>query len=80
MPQMTIIRRMRCAHWMTKATGAHLEYTANVCSFPTSAMVTRTRPSATFIHTLPLRFPIKRSLIGLSSGGFSVRYELNNHV
>ena len=47
----SIIRRVRFACWITKATGT-LSRMCNTSCFPTEKMVTRTRLNITFIRTL----------------------------
>jgi hypothetical protein len=48
-----IIRRMRFACWITKATDTHSDNVI-LTAFPRQPMVTRTRLNVTFIHTLPV--------------------------
>jgi hypothetical protein len=48
-----IIRRMRFACWITKATGTHSEYLVLI-AFPRQIWLRERAPSVTFIHTLLL--------------------------
>jgi hypothetical protein len=50
-----IIRRMRFACWITKATDTHSAYVI-FYRFSTATVVTRTHLSVTFIRILPLLF------------------------
>jgi hypothetical protein len=48
-----IIRRMRFACWITKATDTHAEYVILIC-ISTATMVSRMHLNMTFIHTCTL--------------------------
>jgi len=56
----SIIRLMRFAWWIPKATDTHSRVRNNYC-FSTATMVTRTRLGVTFIRTLPVSFYILAS-------------------
>ena len=53
----SIIKCMRFAFWIPKATDTHSRV-RNTCCFSTATMVTRTRLNVTFIRTLPVSFYI----------------------
>jgi hypothetical protein len=55
-----IIRRLRIACWITKATSTHSERVSTYC-FCTATMVTVTRVSVTFIRTLRVLVILKNS-------------------
>ena len=53
-----ILRRMRFACWIPKATNTHSEYVVPYC-FSSSVMVTQTRPTVAFVHTLRVLFELR---------------------
>ena len=55
-----IIRSLRIACWITKATSTHSEHVSTYC-FCTATMVTPTRVSVTFIRTLRVLVILKIS-------------------
>jgi hypothetical protein len=51
-----IIRRMRFACWITKATDRHSEHVTAAYCYSTATDIRRTRLKVTFIRTLPVLF------------------------
>jgi hypothetical protein len=58
-PNTPIIRRMRFACWITKATDKHALRICNAYCFSTATVVTRTRFNVTFVRTPHILLKIK---------------------
>jgi hypothetical protein len=61
-----IIRRLRIACWISKATSTHSEHGSTYC-FCTATMVTLTRVNVTFIRTLRVMGNIKELIVEFSN-------------